>query len=396
MATFKVKFNEMNNACSRMDSYTAALEKISKRINGVKGQITFPGESWRNVRTYLDDYASSVYSQAGKMRIMSSALSRISRDYKAAETEIKGKKAGISKTGNRSKSGAAVSGGTAAKKSDGPDWGKLISGFVEKGGIVGPAVVAIGKVVTGSDPGKITIDVLKGIEKTIGAGSKIATASGASAKWKTAIGVNNLLKDKTNKGIFNNFKAEWKKTWKEDLSFNKYENGKVVGKKTTAGKIGTVAKWAGYGLTLGGNAYENIQEYGNSITLRGAAETVIETGVDIALGAAVASGVTAVATCGAAAAAGTFLAPVVGSAVVVGAATVGITGGINQLAGGDLGDKVAKGVIGIAEGTGKAVSTGWKKATSAIGEMNKNIGKGVSSAWNNVKVGWKNVLIFAH
>ena len=128
------------------------------------------------------------------------------------------------------------------------------------------------------------------------------------------------------------FTSSWAKQFGKDLSF------KGVDGVWAKGKV--LAKWAGHALTFITNGVDNYEEHGG-FGARWAAETLIESGVDIALEAAATAGITALA-----AAAGITAAP----AVVVGAAAVGVTWAANGLC------KWVTGQFGEAKDLGEVAS----------------------------------------
>lgn len=152
-------------------------------------------------------------------------------------------------------------------------------------------------------------------------------------------------------------------------SWNKWLNGMNLGKQTTtAGKVGTVAKWGGYVLTALGNVVDNVEEYNGDVSMtvgRAVGETIVETGVDIGL--SIGAGVLIAAAL-----------PATAPAIVVGAAAAGVVWAANEVCewitgGDDLGEVVANAVCDGVEAVG-----------NFVGDAVDTIAEGASAAWNGI------------
>ena len=211
---------------------------------------------------------------------------------------------------------------------------------IGKAGIVGSGADLINKFIAGDGSAKAGIDFGKSFSSLLG---NVASAVGAGSKWSEYIfGTNSALKEPGISSFGKTFKSSWK-SFREDLNFAKASNN--------AEKSKVITKWAGHILTLASNGLENIEEAkdGSISTERAVAETVIETGVDITVGAAA----TAVTSAGMAA-----LGFVGAPAVAVGAGAVAVTWAANGVCkwvtgGKDLGEVVADVSYDIVEGVGK-------------------------------------------
>lgn len=226
------------------------------------------------------------------------------------------------------------------------DTWKVVNNF----GIIGPIISVIGGAVTGGVSPKTGLDAIKGVAKTVE-----RVASNPSFDWKTVLGLNSTITNKTSKSFFG--------ALSEKLNGLKMGNAKTVSSKVAVG-----ARWAGNILTVLTTAYDNfIVNDENNTTGRQIAETIGESAVKIGSTMLIGAGVTA-----AFAAAG-VAAPV----VVVGGITVGIGWAADQLCkhfnnGKDLAETVSDAVLDlgetISENVGKAAKTvtdtvtGWWKS----------------------------------
>lgn len=227
------------------------------------------------------------------------------------------------------------------------DTWKIVDNF----GILGPVISAIGGLVTGGVSPKTGLNAIKGVAKIVE-----RAASSPSFDWKTVLGLNSTITNKTSKSFFG--------------ALSEKINGLKMGNaKTVSGKVAVGAKWAGNILTVLTTAYDNfIVNDENNTTGRQIAETIGESAVKIGSSMLIGAGVTA-----AFAAAG-VAAPV----VVVGGITVGIGWAADQLCkhfnnGKDLAETVSDAALDLGE---------------AISE---NVGKAAKSVTDTVTGWWKSV-----
>lgn len=254
-------------------------------------------------------------------------------------------------------------------------------------GVVGAGVSVLGNLISGGINAGNLLSSAGFVNTAIGSGAAAWSAkAGSDAKWwKQLVGFETASELELCNGKFlDNFKKVWNKQFIDDLGFGN------TPPSTTADKVQVGTKWAGHVLTLAGNAVENYGEFegqGTYGVVRGTTETVIETGVDIAIGAA-ATALSATVI----AAAGFVSAP----AVVVGAAAVGVTWAANAVCkwatgGKDIGEFTADLLCDVGEG---AINLA-KKGVEKVGEIGTNIGKGISKGIDKAKQGlssaWKGI-----
>lgn len=227
------------------------------------------------------------------------------------------------------------------------DTWKVVDNF----GIVGPIISAIGGLVTGGVSPQTGLNAIKGVAKTVE-----RVASNPSFDWKTVLGLNSTITNKTSKSFFG--------ALSEKINGLKMGNAKTVSSKVAVG-----ARWAGNILTVLTTAYDNfIVNDENNTTGRQIAETIGESAVKIGSTMLIGAGVTA-----AFAAAG-VAAPV----VVVGGITVGIGWAADQLCkhfnnGKDLAETVSDAVLDLGE------------------TISENVGKAAKTVTDTVTGWWKNV-----
>lgn len=195
---------------------------------------------------------------------------------------------------------------------------------------------------------KSTISGIKGVVDAFGNGTKAIFATPEnSTVWTELLG----LGKNTGHG--------WKNAWDKMVSGHS-----LSAQTTTAGKVGVIAKWAGYALTVAGNAVENYQEYqdGEISAGRAVGETIVESVVDIGL--SVGAGLLAAAVL-----------PASAPVVLVGAASAAVVWAANgickAITGKDAGELVADAVCDAVETTVNCV----KSAGNAIKE-------GAKAAWS--------------
>ncbi|MGO5113767.1 hypothetical protein ACTQ33_01880 [Candidatus Avoscillospira sp. LCP25S3_F1] len=229
-----------------------------------------------------------------------------------------------------------------AKEETIAEWVGLLRDLIAESGVLGPLVSTILAPVTGWKD-DTWVDMGQNILKSLG-NLNVDFSGKTKADW-----VNELfgLED-----VFNSVDGSSPgKAFASSIK-NEFVYGTGIKQSSTVpvSKLSVACKWGGYFLSLVGSAYENCEEFKGQEgkEARIVTETIVETGVDIGMGAVATAGVTA-------AASGLITAGVITTApaVAVGAASVIVVWGVNkvceELTGQDVGEWVADGVCAIGE-----------------------------------------------
>lgn len=334
-----------------------SLQSANAQVASIASRLAIHGAGSSTVRSSLRTIAQQFENESRSTKNLGQTLVTINNTYANAEKIL-----------------------TFDAKKDTFKWSNYWK-VIGEVGIIGAVISTVGSIITGKWSGTTGFDTLKFAAKAIGGIAK-AVSKGSKAKWGEALwGLSQPIKDVANftgKGGY--FVKSLTKQFTQDLGIGK---GNVP--TTNAGKVAVASKWAGHILTVAKNGFENFNEFkGTGNWGRGISETVIESAVDIGLGAVATAGVTA-----ALGALGFVSAP----ALVVGGLATAAVVGANALCkwatgGRDIGEVVADAVCDTAEA---AVKVG-KSAVKAAGKAVKNAGKAVSAAWS----GATKMLSWAH
>lgn len=360
------------------------ITKLNKQYSDIWRSINncpLSGSSRWSVIRNLKSNANLLQNEIQSLRKLKKGLTDSIALYRKYEVNISNQVGGKC-FAKAIESSAANNSAEIDKEEQNQDWRKsfvltdLLYNIVGKAGIIS-AVNIVTAWVKNDDKGKAAIDSLKALNSVIGsiAGTvaKVSSPKNTTAAWKYLIGVNT---ENTS-----SFTEAWVKQFKQDLGF-----GDVSA--TTANKVKIATKWAGYTLTVAGDAYQNYREYqdGGITVSRAVGETIIQSAVDIGIGATA----TAAATAGLAAL-GVTAAP----ALAIAVAAVGITWIAESCC-----KCVTKKVTGTEKGIGETVAdltfdylipTLQKNTTSIISSANdavKSVGefvkRGLSSSWRGI------------
>lgn len=375
-----IRTNDALNIANDFGEQRGKLDAYRDRIQSVKRSC--PGSGWARTSLLgsLGDILNEMEKEKRLYSDMKEAIGNAVSCYRTYEESI-------AKCDSSSRAAWGEDGGQGgddADKKNGiwswSDTWKIIS----KAGVIGTGISAIGQLVTGGINAKNLLSSAKFVNSGIGGIATIVSKGAEAGWWKQLLGLQVAGEFKVCNGKFlGDIKNIWNKQFIDDLGF-----GKAPANVADKVKVGT--KWAGHLLTLAGNVVDNYGEFegqGTYGAVRGTAETVIETGVDIAIGA----GATALVGAGLAAA-GIVSAP----AVAVGALAVGVTWAANGVCkwitgGKDIGEVTADFICDVGEG---AINLA-KKGVEKVGEIGENIGKGISKGIDKAKEGlssaWKGI-----
>ena len=349
---------EFVTSISEMLEKSNKFSKNQNALNGYKNAVQRIRVNYTEINKTLKSIGEEIDVAAKLMQQMAIVLESSTELYKKYDGQISKLECKPLETGGkRDNETCGLEGENANEIFTFSDLWKLV-GTV---GAVGGIASGVGSLITGEGSAKDYISVSKYLIGAVGTGA-VAIKNGGIEGIKYAVGLNDAM-DKIEIGSFGKgFNSSIAKQM-DDLGFVK-SNGKV-------GKLKTATKWAGHILTVAANGIENYNEYQNDgITAeRAVKETVIESGVDIAIGI----GATAVTT-GVLSALGIAAAP----AVLVGAGAVAITVGANAVCkwatgGKDIGELVADTVCDIGEG----ITELKEKAANAVRDK-------VTVAWKNI------------
>lgn len=361
MQGWLVNINYMNNLASDLEKKHAVLGNARETVESIKNNCAVSGEARIAVTGVLNRIMEAMEQEEQGMETMGTSLHRTIALYRNCEKNIVGNTTVHAVT--------KETGGTATDKNNiswqWKDTWKLIS----KAGILGGIVGSFGNLVTGEGDIKTFLQSGKHLMNALGNVSSAMATSGARADWAPYIfGKNNVFGKIDTSSAGKAFQSSIHKQFVDDLNFSKAQGW-------NKGKVGT--KWGSHALTAMINGVENIEEYksGSVSAGRAVAETILETGADIAVGA----GATAAVTAGAVALGFTSA-----SAVAIGAAAVVVTWAANGVCkwatgGKDIGETVADAMCDMGE---KAVSL--VKNTGKVAHNVINSFKEVSIKWSKI------------
>ncbi|MCC8168717.1 MAG: hypothetical protein LIO37_05205 [Clostridiales bacterium] len=344
-AKILINTTQVNTVIEELERQRTSMGRIKSSVGSIKSNCGISGSQKASIERSLSSAISLMEKQTASVKTMGSTLSSIVTLYMNTESELSSVATGAVTAGSSnadSTESESSSGSTVSWKWS--DTWKLFAG----GGVFGTAIATIGSLYTGDDTPKDAISFLKNLNKFVGAASSCIS----SGDWKYLFGLNNTLKNVDAKTFTSKVSTLWSKQFGSDLD--------ITGASNTAGKVKVISKWAGHLLTLAGNYVENVEEYmdGDMSVGRVVAETFIETGVDIALGAAATAVIGALCPYA-------IVGAVAGTLVVWGVNSVckWITGGK------DVGEVVADLVCDTAEYVGEAVSAAAGAVADAAGAV---------------------------
>lgn len=364
---WRIELQQAENMAAVFGSQYRTVESVREAVRNIKNNCAVTGQSRSVVVNTLNNLMKTMDKEAHAVNQMGSALRDITGLYGACEQRLVGnavqqKPAGTEKT-------------ETVEKEEGAWTWKDTWDLLAEGGIVGAGTSMLGNWITGERDIGTVIDSGKYLNSIIGNGADIVAAGGTKTAWlEYLFGANNALSELDLNSGSKAFIDSLRKQFGSDLDFKN-----VAGK---ANKVNVGTKWAGHFLTLLSNGWENYEEFQTDgiSAERAVTETVIETGVDIGLGALATAGVSAVAV-----AIGFTAAP----ALAIGAGAVLVTWAANGVCkwitgGRDIGEVAADMICDVGEGVRSVVQNvgeGLKKAGTAVVDSLKNITAGWAKAF---------------
>lgn len=359
---------DMNRLASDLEGKHTVISSARAAVGSIRQNPAVSGAARRAVTSVLDQIMESMEQEERSIKNFGTSLYRVAASYQNCEQRVLDQTTGAVLSGGGGGRSFADSDGNTSENPISWKW-KDTWKMVSQVGIAGAGIGAIGNLITGEGNLKTVLDSGKFITKAVGGVCTVLAKGGSRATWRSYLsGMNDALAGINTSSSGKAFVSSMNKQFGSDLNM-------ADAKGWNKGKVG--AKWAGHALTAIANGVENYEEFqsGEIGAGRAVAETVLETGTDIFIGAAA----TAAATAGAVAL-GATAAP----AVVIGAAAVGITWVVNGVCkwatdGKDVGEVVADVVCNVGE---KAVSVA-KDIGKAAGNAVKSLKK-ATAKWSQM------------
>lgn len=367
MSKFKVITQGLRDTADEEETLQSELDKIYDEVIGNQKSISFKIAATNNIRQRLSNIAKGISTEQGTLRKMHSKLLDAATLYEKTESTI----CGVAQDGkvttwdklstNRWTTGL---GKTTAK---------TVLDVVTASGSAFGSLALISEILKiaingGEFSAKDVVSLLKGGKISLENMMKLAEFNKATDDWKNLFGLNQYKNLTLSSGTrWGNASTTFGKTFMDKLGIETTQTGgtKVAG--TTL---------AGWGLTLAANAASNYGEYKNGgITAgRAVAETVMETGIDIAKTAAI----------GAAVAAGAAALGIGAPAVVVAGVGIVVSAGLDFVC-----KKITKNVLGEEKGLTETISDAvldvGEKVVSSVKDVAVEAGKKLSGAVSSAK-----------
>lgn len=377
---FQVNWAAASAATTNIYRCEKELESIRGAVAKVKRNCAVTGNNGIQLTRAMDTVMKALEEEKKGADSMRTALTDVVETYKKYEQKILDNtdqitfeegKAGekTDKLNPTSSDGAETSSDSSERwKYSWSDFWKDLIKAIGSVGIAGNLIAAVSSWLTGNGSFADLITVCKYIAKAVGSGASAVSGGGTYAAWSDSI-VGMTATETGAKSFGKAFSEAWEKQFPTDMTKG-------------SGAVKTVAKWAGYALTVVQNAYENVQEYTNDGISAGRAirETMIESAVDIGIGAAASAGVTAVLT---------VIGVAAPPALVVGIGAVVLTTGANAVCkwvtnGRDLGEVAADLICDIGE-----AYANWRDQTAQ--KIFDSVSNGISRI-GNIVTGWSQAI----
>ena len=374
MSSIRVKGHPADTVVSRYYYQAQELSKLITQLSNRRASCRGIGKDFEEICRALDKTINKLEGSMEGLHALHQGLSSVLETYSRCEVNLAG--------GNYDLGLMAETGATASE--DAGYTPNVLSLIWKMIGAVGPAggmVSTIGGFLTGEQSAADWAKLVKGVVGSVGKGLKASAKTDAT--WKSILfGGKKLyetldIAENASRGTI--FKTSIKKGFSgmwDNLTFKGVKN--ASGGKEIAGEAcSSAAQWIGVVTTFVTNGMENIEEYKSGKIDGGRAfgETIIESGVDIALGAV--AGAAAGVVLGAGAPAIAVGAVAAGAVWVANTACEWITSeffGEKK----NIGEVVADGAYALAEGVGelgKGVVEVAGKAVDAAVDAGKAVAK---------------------
>lgn len=386
---FSVNMNGMMQIADELEGHNRKLDNYKYKVLTVRNNCPGTGSTRRMLVNSLDGILEEIENEKNIWNSLTNILEESGNYYRVYEEKI-----------SKCESGASIGWGDidiVPVPIIDPDRLKPIPGvptpnildyipwsniweMVSKAGFIGGAFSTVANLVTGGFTQESLLSSAGFVNEIVGNGADLVN-DGVSANWKKYLwGGKDALDNLPKSSWGQTFKGSIKTQFIDDLGFN--------GATTTADKVKIGSAWAGHIITLGTNAVDNYEEFkeeGTAGLVRGTAETILETGVDIGLGALSTAAVSATVSASLAAIGVTVAAP----AIVIGIGAVAVTWAANSVCewitgGDDIGEVVANVVCDVGEGAVNIAKKGIEKAGEIAQDIGNGIKKGASTLWKGI------------
>lgn len=328
------------------DEYTSManqLKSIAARLDNLKNNL--PGNSFENVRAALNSTITDIEDHSKGMENLKTGLNNSIKSYLTAENNIIQTQITFNNSNPDNTSESSNNNMTKDNLLE------MLWSFLDSAGSVpSSAAPYIQMLLSGITGEEIDATIIASVlASTVNKYAFFADV--AENGWKEALkngfGINAYMPEGTAAG--ETFADYFKQAIKSEA------DGFVDG-STAAKTASSAAKWAGVAVTAVVEGVENYEEYqsGEISGGRAVAETIIETGTDVAMGMAATA-----ATGALLAAAGVVAAPAVAVAGVATVAVVGVNWVTEALTGKDVGEWVSDTVCDVGESVGNWFKSLW-------------------------------------
>lgn len=361
MAKIYIEPTKAKQSVTNEEKLSKLLEGLSQDVDNIRGNLRYKISGKEQISARLAEVVQQIRKESNSVKALSSGLEQIISQYVQTEDANRDRLA-ADKASSVQESG----GETGTQQEEDSVWDDLLEEII--GAILGPfGFLTDTSGLLDGGLADFTTYLLGGI----GSITELISTEGVEAEWLKELFGLNPMESVSVKGGF----------WDELANFDSVTEG-----------IGTAVGWL---TELIGSGVENFAEFGGDWCARFWEETLVESGIKIAEGAAVTAGVSAVVT-GVCAAAGVACPP----ALVIGVAAAGIgvvldlgldsivswatNGSCTSWVEGasdlicDGIDAIREGVGTLAEKTGQAV----EKAAETVVETGKKV---VDSIYNTME-----------
>ena len=293
MAEFTAKWSAMLSASEEIKACASEIKECRQAVKDIQRSLYFSNQTSATIKNAVNKQTLQLENISNKCRNMGIVLNNSALKYQSTENEILNKKNNNIKVGNVNDKNTKTDGKTDGNK----ELNKYIKDILATFGLAGTIEDMAQNLNSICKYEKKSVDDLGNVKNYIGVikdGFKILQQANSMRDGKGMakfVGVNNKVKAEW----FNSLGANATKMQKASVAYDKTLEDEFFGKYKLTGdkKLSGIATWASAICSLATNAISNYEEQGNKFTVRGAEETIVETGVDIVKNGVITAGVTA-------------------------------------------------------------------------------------------------------